>query len=82
MKKDQLIATNPASRSAGFLRDCFLTATVSFHRFQIVVWTIVLGIVFVKVVHSDLAMPDFDLTMLRLMGLSSGTCIDFKSFAI
>jgi hypothetical protein len=35
--------------------------------------SIVLGIVFVNSVHRDLVMPDFDATLLGLMGLSSGT---------
>ena len=87
-KKDQLAVTNlqlantprPAtSRSAGLLRDLFCDGEgVSFHRFQIIAWTIVLGIVFLKAVNSDLAMPDFDATLLGLMGLSSGTYIGFK----
>jgi hypothetical protein len=51
---------------------------ISFHRFQIVVWTIVLGIIFVRAVAIDLTMPEFDTTLLGLMGLSSGTYIGFK----
>jgi hypothetical protein len=87
-KKDQLATINlqlantpePAtSRSKSLLSDLFCDGDgVSFHRFQIIVWTIVLGIVFIKAVHSDLAMPDFDATLLGLMGLSSGTYIGFK----
>ena len=76
------IASTPApaaSRSIGFVKDLFSDGDgISFHRFQIIVWTVVLGIVFVKVVHSDLAMPDFDATLLGLIGLSSGTYIGFK----
>lgn len=51
---------------------------VSFHRFQMVIWTMVLGIVFIKNVNRDLTMPDFDTTLLGLMGLSAGTYIGFK----
>jgi hypothetical protein len=51
---------------------------VSFHRFQMVIWTIVLGIVFIKNVNRDLTMPEFDTTLLGLMGLSAGTYIGFK----
>lgn len=51
---------------------------ISFHRFQIVVWTIVFGAVFVRVVLQDLIMPEFDSTLLGLMGLSSGTYVGFK----
>jgi hypothetical protein len=51
---------------------------VSFHRFQIVVWTLVLGIVFASQVITKLAMPAFDQTLLLLMGISSGTYLGFK----
>jgi hypothetical protein len=87
-KKDQLnevkarIAVTPAiepTLSKGLLKDLFCDGDgVSFYRFQIIVWTIVLGVVFVHSVHRDLAMPDFDATLLGLMGLSSGTYIGFK----
>ncbi len=50
----------------------------SFHRFQIVVWTIVLGIIFVTSVEKELAMPQFSETLLGLMGISAGTYLGFK----
>ena len=50
----------------------------SFHRFQIVVWTIVLGVIFAKTVVVDLAMPQFSETLLGLMGISAGTYLGFK----
>lgn len=68
-----------ASSSKGVTKDLFCDGDgVSFHRFQIIVWTIVLGVVFINAVHHELAMPDFDATLLGLMGLSSGTYIGFK----
>lgn len=51
---------------------------VSFHRFQLAAWTIVLGFVFAISVYKTLAMPDFSATLLGLMGISSGTYIGFK----
>ena len=51
---------------------------VGFHRFQMAVWTLVFGIIFVRSVYRELAMPNFDTTLLGLMGLSSGTYIGFK----
>ena len=51
---------------------------ISFHRFQMAGWTVVLGFVFVAAVYSQLAMPDFSATLLGLMGISSGTYIGFK----
>jgi hypothetical protein len=87
-KKDQLKETKarlaaapavPTATSRGLLKDLFCDGDgVSFNRFQIIVWSIVLGIVFINAVHRDLAMPDFDPTLLGLMGLSSGTYVGFK----
>ena len=51
---------------------------LSFHRFQMCVWTLVLGIIFVHSVWSEVAMPEFSATLLGLMGLSAGTFIGFK----
>lgn len=51
---------------------------VSFHRLQMAIWTVVLGIVFVEQVMSTLALPAFDSTLLALMGFSSGTYLGFK----
>ena len=51
---------------------------ISFHRFQIFAWTIVLIFIFIASVYNVLAMPDFDTTLLALMGISSGTYIGFK----
>ncbi len=51
---------------------------MSFHRFQIIVWTLVLGVVFCSEVLTKLAMPSFDSTLLILMGISSGTYLGFK----
>lgn len=52
--------------------------SVSFHRLQILVWSVLLGFVFVTSVWTDLVMSEFDATLLGLMGLSSGTYIGFK----
>jgi hypothetical protein len=51
---------------------------ITFHRFQIVVWTLILGIIFVSGVLTQLAMPVFDSTLLALMGISSGTYLGFR----
>lgn len=71
--------TVAAAESEGFIRDVLRDgAGYSFHRFQIFIWTIVLGGVFISRVYNNLAMPDFSATLLGLMGLSSGTYIGFK----
>jgi hypothetical protein len=51
---------------------------VSFHRFQIVAWTIALGFIFLAQVFNSLLMPEFDTMLLALMGISSGTYLGFK----
>jgi len=51
---------------------------ISLHRFQIAVWTVVLGFIFIVSAYRTLAVPDFDATLLALMGISSGTYIGFK----
>ena len=51
---------------------------VSFHRFQIVAWTIVLGIIFIIAVYNQLAMPEFDPSLLALLAISAGTYVGLK----
>lgn len=51
---------------------------ISFHRLQIVAWTVVLTVIFIYQVHAQHEMPDFDAQLLGLMGISSGTYIGFK----
>ena len=67
------------SPTQGFVRDVLADSTgVTLHRFQIVVWTLVLGLIFVTEVYRNLAMPSFSPTLLALMGISAGTYIGFK----
>ncbi len=51
---------------------------VNFHRFQMAVWTLVLGIIFGIQVYKVLAMPQFNETLLGLMGISAGTYLGLK----
>ena len=51
---------------------------VNFHRFQMLIWTIVLSVFFVVRVLAKLAMPEFSTTLLALMGISAGTYLGFK----
>ena len=51
---------------------------IALDRLQIVVWTVILGGVFLTSVVWDLTMPEFNATLLALMGISSGTYIGFK----
>ncbi len=63
----------------GFFQDILSDASgVAFHRFQILVLTIAIGGIFIVRVSNQLVMPDFDTTLLGLMGISSGTYIGAK----
>lgn len=78
-KKETSDEVAPKEASRGFLNDILSDGTgVSFHRFQIAVWTIVLGFVFSRNVLNHLAMPEFGTNLLTLMGISSGTYLGLK----
>lgn len=66
--------------TSGFLRDIVSDSngTAGLHRFQMIVWTVVLGIIFVVAVVTNLNMPEFSPTLLATMGISSGTYLGFK----
>ncbi len=67
------------NESEHFLQDILSDANgVSFHRFQMLAWTVVLGIIFVAQVYKALAMPEFSATLLSLMGISAGTYLGLK----
>ena len=76
-KKSQLNKLNNVSENP--LRDILSDANgVSFHRFQMVAWSLVLGVIFAVQVYRVLAMPKFDSTLLMLMGISAGTFVGLK----
>lgn len=65
--------------SQGFIKDVLSeTDDISFHRFQMFVWTIVLSIIFVSSVYNRLSMPEFSATLLALQGIVAGTYLGFK----
>jgi hypothetical protein len=69
----------PAPPSRGFWRDILSDPEgICFHRFQMFVWTLVLGIMFVSSVYYDLTMPEFNATLLAMQGISAGTYLGFK----
>jgi len=71
------VRVNPAT--GNFLKDILSDATgVTLHRFQMLVWTVVLGIVFALQVYRNLAMQDFSPELLALQGISGGTYLGFK----
>jgi hypothetical protein len=65
--------------STDFLDDILTDAGgISFHRFQMLAWTVILALLFVYSVWERLAMPEFGATLLSLMGISAGTYLGFK----
>lgn len=72
------IAENNPSQS--FLRDILSDpeGNTALHRVQILIWTLILGIIYVHSVWETLAMPEFSPTLLALQGLSAGAYLGFK----
>lgn len=76
---EELPAVASPHETQGFLKDILNDAHgVSFHRFQMFVWTIVLGFLFVYSVWKRLSMPELGATLLALQGISAGTYLGFK----
>jgi hypothetical protein len=76
----RMTGISPVTPSAGFWQDLVTDdrGAVALDRLQMVVWTVLLGGLFVHSVLVYVAMPDFSTTLLALMGVSSGTYIGFK----
>lgn len=51
---------------------------LALHRVQLVVWTAILGAIFIWTVFSKLSFPDFDTNLLLLVGIAGGTYVGFK----
>jgi len=65
--------------SENFLTDILSDANgVSFHRYQIAMWTVVLVVTFGFEVWQNLAMPVFNSTLMGLLGLSAATYLGLK----
>jgi hypothetical protein len=64
---------------SGFWEDLFSNeGGAGLHRIQFGLWTLVLMVVFIYEVFQNVAMPDFDKTLLALMGVSSGAYAGLK----
>jgi hypothetical protein len=67
------------SKTEGVFHDLLSTyAGASLHRVQFGLWSIVLMIVFIVTVYDTLAMPQFDTSLLGLMGISSAAYAGMK----
>jgi hypothetical protein len=76
---DQSASDTTTKASKNFLADILTDGTsIALHRFQMIVWTIVLFFIFWGAVWNRLALPEFDNTLLALMGVSAGAYLGFK----
>jgi hypothetical protein len=76
---DQNATHRALKESSGFFKDVLTDgASIGLHRFQMLVWTAVLFFVFWNAVWNRLALPEFDNTLLALMGISAGAYLGFK----
>ncbi len=65
--------------SEGFFYDILSDINgVNFHRFQTFIWTVAIGLFFVWEVLKNLAMPEFDDTLLTLQGISAATYLGLR----
>lgn len=64
--------------SQGFWKDICGGGDIEIHRIQIIAWTVVLAFVFVVRIFTKLSIPDFNPTLLGLLGMSAGTYVGFK----
>jgi hypothetical protein len=68
-----------ARSSGNFFRDILSDGeSVSFHRFQMFAWSLVLAVIFVWSVFSMLSFPNFGTNLLLLSGLANGLYLGFK----
>jgi hypothetical protein len=76
----ELSAASNSGVSNGFFRDILSDSSgYGVERFQFIACSIVLGILFISSVYDNLAMPEFSVTLLGLMGISSATYIVLSS---
>ncbi|MCX6245526.1 MAG: hypothetical protein NTU98_12600 [Bacteroidetes bacterium] len=68
------------ARSGGFFSDISSDSIgYSVHRVQMILWTAILGIIFIKKVVSEQQMPELDDSLLALMGISSAGFVGLKT---
>src|SRR5581483_7889867 len=76
---DRLDALARDLASEGFLKDVLTDVNgISLHRVQQLVWTMLLGLIFIYLVITSHKMPDFDNYVLGVLGISGATYLGFK----
>ena len=79
-KKTQTAVNEIVPNSKGFIIDILSDIDgINIQRAQMVLWTLIMGIIFVYSVIVKQLMCDFDDTLLSLMGISSGTYVLLKT---
>jgi hypothetical protein len=79
VKQGDDLAQMPQIAWRRLMRDWLTDEDVySFHRYQMLAWTLVLGLFFVTKVWARWELPTFDTTTLALLGVTSGTYLGFK----
>ena len=72
-------ATAPGAPTRGLWNDLISEGRdASLPRLQILVWTVILILIFSRFIFDTLQMPEFNATLLGLMGISAGTYVGFK----
>lgn len=75
----QVLRAPPTEVSKGFFHDiCDDGNGIGFHRLQTVMWTLILGFIFIAHVTKVISMPEFPETLLTLMGISNSVYLGFK----
>jgi hypothetical protein len=78
--RQDLTHTLQSKSSKGFMLDILSDESgVSIHRFQNLLFNLILGLIFLIRVYENLEMPSFSETILTLMGISSGTYAALKA---
>lgn len=78
--RHQLAARKAYNVSVSFFQDTLGDMNgISLHRYQMAVWTIVLSVVFLVKSYQTMSMPQFNDTLLLLMGISSGAYVGLKT---
>lgn len=78
-KQEEDLKNRPESGWRRLMQDWLTDGDVySFHRYQMLAWTLVLGLFFIAKVWDRWELPTFDGTTLALLGITSGTYLGFK----
>ncbi|MCW3104202.1 MAG: hypothetical protein JWO09_2642 [Bacteroidetes bacterium] len=83
LKKSQSPDPADVNKTQGFFNDIFSeNKAISIHRYQIVVFNLVVGVFFLYNVFSELKMPVLNETILTLLGISSATYASLKAIQV